>query len=147
VAGTAEWLVEEAEGMGDWIFVEGQGSLDHPAYSGVTLGLMHGSAPHAMVLVHEPGRTVRHAWEDRSGYRAMVKQVPETIRAYESMADLVAPARILGIALNTSAMTESEARREIARVEAETGRTADDVVRFGAERLLDALRSGLEPTP
>ncbi|HEY5496239.1 MAG TPA: DUF1611 domain-containing protein, partial [Candidatus Limnocylindrales bacterium] len=51
--GTVEWLVEQGEAMGDWIILEGQGSLDHPAYSSVTLGLIHGATPHAMVLVHK----------------------------------------------------------------------------------------------
>ena len=55
VQGTCEWLSEEGERRGDWVFVEGQGSLDHPAYSSVTLGLIHGFTPHAMVLVHMPG--------------------------------------------------------------------------------------------
>ena len=53
--GTCEWLVEQGEALGDWVFVEGQGSLDHPAYSAVTLGLIHGTTPHAMVMVHTPG--------------------------------------------------------------------------------------------
>ena len=53
--GTVEWLVEEGERRGDWVIVEGQGSLDHPAYSSVTLGLIHGATPHAMVMVHKPG--------------------------------------------------------------------------------------------
>ena len=66
VAGTVEWLVAQAEEMGDFIIVEGQGSIDHPSYSGVTLGLLHGSAPHAMVMVHEPGRVLHHGWEDRA---------------------------------------------------------------------------------
>ena len=53
--GTVEWLVEQGESRGDWVFVEGQGSIDHPAYSAVTMGLIHGATPHAMVLVHKPG--------------------------------------------------------------------------------------------
>ena len=55
VQGTVEWMLEEGEERGDWIIVEGQGSLDHPAYSSVTLGLIHGATPHAMVMVHKPG--------------------------------------------------------------------------------------------
>ncbi len=55
--GTVEWLVEQGEARGDWVIVEGQGSIDHPAYSAVTLGLIHGATPHAMVLVHKPGTT------------------------------------------------------------------------------------------
>ena len=55
VQGTVEWMIEEAEARGDWIIVEGQGSLDHPAYSSVTLGLIHGATPQAMVMVHKPG--------------------------------------------------------------------------------------------
>ena len=55
VQGSVEWMLEEGETRGDWLIVEGQGSLDHPAYSSVTLGLIHGSTPHAMVMVHKPG--------------------------------------------------------------------------------------------
>jgi uncharacterized NAD-dependent epimerase/dehydratase family protein len=147
VNGTAEWLVEQAEAMGDWIFVEGQGSLDHPQYSPVTLGLVHGTTPHAMILAHEPGRLFHHDWEDRPGPAAAIKTLVENVRAYESVAGLVAPSRVLGIALKTAHLGESEARAEIARVAAETGLATDDPVRFGAERLLDALRTGLATLP
>jgi uncharacterized NAD-dependent epimerase/dehydratase family protein len=143
VNGAAERLVEQAEGMGDWIFVEGQGSIDHPAYSAVTLGLVHGTAPHAMVLVHEPGRVVHSGWEGRPGRAAAIKPLAEYIRLYESVADAICPARVACIALNTARLPESQARAEMARVEVETGLVTDDVVRFGAERLLDALRAQL----
>ena len=55
--GTVEWMVEEGERRGDWVIVEGQGSLDHPAYSSVTLALIHGATPQAMVMVHKAGQT------------------------------------------------------------------------------------------
>ncbi len=140
LAGTVEWLVERAEGMGDWIFVEGQGSLDHPAYSSVTLGLIHGSTPHGMVLVHQPGRTEHHGWEGRG---SPIKSLSETIRVHEQVAGLVRPSRVLAIALDTHLLAESAARAEIGRVTVETGLPTDDPVRFGAERLLDALRVAL----
>jgi uncharacterized NAD-dependent epimerase/dehydratase family protein len=147
VNGTAEWLVEQAEEMGDWIFVEGQGSIDHPQYSPVTLGLVHGTTPHAMILVHEPGRLFHLGWKNRPGAAAILKPLGQTIRSYESVAGLIAPSRVLGIALKTAHLGEVEARTEIERVEEETGLIADDPVRFGAERLLEALRTGLADLP
>lgn len=137
--GTVEWLVEQAEERGDWIFVEGQGSLDHPAYSSVTLGLIHGATPHGMVLVHEPTRSEHHGWEGRPG--AALHDLATMIRLHEEVAGLVAPSKVMGIALNTTALPEGPARAEIARVAAETGLPVDDPVRFGAERLLDGIRA------
>jgi uncharacterized NAD-dependent epimerase/dehydratase family protein len=144
VNGTAEWLVERAEQMGDWIFVEGQGSIDHPAYSAVTLGLMHGCRPHAMVLVHQPGRPGHHGWEGQDGRGWPVKSVPQNIALYEAVAAAVAPAPVAAVALNTSLLTEGEARAEIERVAAETGLPVDDPYRFGPERLFEGLRAALE---
>jgi uncharacterized NAD-dependent epimerase/dehydratase family protein len=141
VQGTTEWLVERAETMGDWVFVEGQGSLDHAAYSSVTLGLIHGATPHAMVMVHEPGREFHHGWEGSPLHR--LKELPAYIRLHEEVARLVAPSVVGGVALSTLAMSDSDARREIAHVEDETGLTTDDPLRFGGERLLDALRARL----
>jgi uncharacterized NAD-dependent epimerase/dehydratase family protein len=140
VQGTCEWLVDRAAEMGDWIFVEGQGSLDHPAYSSVTLGLIHGVRPHAMVLVHQPGREQHHGWEERGSH---LQPLVPFIRLHEELASVVSPSRVAAIALNTSLLDESAARREIARVAEETGLPTDDPVRFGAERLVDALRESL----
>jgi uncharacterized NAD-dependent epimerase/dehydratase family protein len=142
VQGTVEWLIEQAEEQGDWIFVEGQGSLDHPAYSSVTLGLIHGATPQGMVLVHEPTRTEHHGWEGRPG--AALHEIKPLIAIHEAVAGLVAPSKVVGIALNTTALPESQARAEIARVAQETGLTVDDPVRFGAERLLDGIRAQFE---
>jgi uncharacterized NAD-dependent epimerase/dehydratase family protein len=144
VNGAAEWLVERAEGMGDWIFVEGQGSIDHPAYSSVTLGLVHGCAPHAMVLVHQPGRPGHHGWEGADGRGWPIKSVAQNIALYESVAAAVVPAPVAAVALNTSLLSEAEARAEIARVGGETGLPVDDPYRFGPDRLFAALRMTLE---
>jgi uncharacterized NAD-dependent epimerase/dehydratase family protein len=139
VPGTVEWLVERAESMGDWVFVEGQGSLDHPSYSAVTLGLIHGATPQAMVMVHEPGRTEHHGWEGRDAER--LKPLAPFIRLHEEVAALVSPSKVVAVALNTYLTDESKARRAIAETAAETGLVCDDPLRFGGERILDALRA------
>jgi uncharacterized NAD-dependent epimerase/dehydratase family protein len=133
--GTCEWLVEEGERRGDWVIVEGQGSLDHPAYSAVTLGLIHGTTPHAMVMVHKAGLT-EHDFEHLPGFRCPVKPLPEFIAMHEQVAALVAPSSVVAISLNTSLIAdEAEARREIERTARETGLPAGDPVRFGADAL------------
>jgi len=144
INGTAEWLVEQAEEMGDWIFVEGQGSIDHPAYSAVTLGLVHGTTPHAMVLVHQPGRTGHFGWEQATGVEAPTLSLADNIRLYEAVANAVAPSRVAAIALNTALLSEEEARAEIERTAAETGLPTGDPYRFGPERLFADLRASLE---
>lgn len=148
LSGTCEWLVEEAEDMGDWIFVEGQGSLDHPSYSSVTLGLVHGAAPDAMVLVHEVGRTVHHGWEGSDSMAATIKPLAENIALYETVAAAVASSTVAAIALNTRNLSEEDARTEIASVANATGLPTDDPVRFGPDGLFAALRQMLEvPAP
>jgi uncharacterized NAD-dependent epimerase/dehydratase family protein len=144
INGTAEWLVEQAEAMGDWIFVEGQGSLDHPAYSAVTTGLLHGTTPHAMVLVHQPGRRGHFGWEQATGTAAPTLTLADNIRLYEIVANAVAPSRVAAIALNTTLLGEAQAKAEIERVAAETGLPVDDPYRFGPTRLFGALRASLE---
>lgn len=144
--GTAEWLVEQAEAMGDWIFVEGQGSLDHPAYSAVTLGLIHGATPHAMVLVHQPGRTGHVGWERETGVASPLQSLAESIHLYELVAGVVAPSRVVAIALNTAGLDEAEARAEIERVAAETGLPTDDPYRFGPGPLFAGVRAAIEAT-
>jgi len=144
INGTAEWLVEQAEEMGDWIFVEGQGSIDHPAYSAVTLGLVHGTTPQAMVLVHQPGRSGHFGWEQNTGVASPTLSLEDNIRLYESVANAVAPSKVAAIALNTSLLSEEDAYAEIGRVAEETGLPVDDPYRFGPERLFAGLRANVE---
>ena len=139
VAGAAERLVLEGAERADLLFVEGQGALFHPAYSGVTLGLLHGSAPDLLVLVHKPNATHNRNYPDLP-----IPPLNELIAAYESVASRVRPARVGAIALNTSDLDEDAARAAIADAERETGLVADDLVRFGPERVLEALLAALD---
>jgi uncharacterized NAD-dependent epimerase/dehydratase family protein len=147
VQGTVEWMVEQAEARGDWIIVEGQGSLDHPAYSSVTLGLLHGATPHAMVMVHKPGMA-EHDFDHLPDVSFPIARLPEFIRLHESVAGLVAPSKVVAIALNTSLYPEeAAARRVIAEISAETGLPADDPVRFGGGPLWAAIRESVDALP
>jgi uncharacterized NAD-dependent epimerase/dehydratase family protein len=134
IAGAAERLVHEGAERGDLLFVEGQGALFHPAYSGVTLGLLHGSAPDLLVLVHKPGaRSIRN-YPDLP-----IPPLAELVSAYEAVARRVRPARVAAIALNTADLDEHDARAAVGRAQEETGLVADDVVRFGPDRVLGAV--------
>ena len=140
LAGAAEQLVVEgARRGGKLLLVEGQGSIVHPLYSGVTLGLMHGSAPHGFVLCHRAGAT---EIEGCPGHP--IPPLQELVELHERIALPARPARVVCIALNTAALpSDDDARAEIAAVAAETGLPADDPVRFGAGYLLDALLARL----
>lgn len=140
LAGAAERLVVEGARQGDLLWVEGQGAILHPIYSGVALGLMHGSAPHLYVLCHEVGRTVVEGDPTASP----ILSLRELVDLHERMSLKLRPAKVACIALNTSPVSENEARAAIAAAEEETGLPADDPVRFGAGRLLDAV---LKETP
>jgi uncharacterized NAD-dependent epimerase/dehydratase family protein len=139
VAGAAERLVVEGHergGDGAILWIEGQGSLNHPFYSGVTLGLLHGSAPHALVFVHEPGRETIDG-DPRYRIPPLLDLIDDQVR----MARRVRPAAVVAVALKTNRLDEDAARAAIAEVERETALVADDPVRFGAGRLLDAVVS------
>jgi uncharacterized NAD-dependent epimerase/dehydratase family protein len=135
IAGAAEQLVlEGVERGGELLLVEGQGSLLHPAYSGVTMGLIHGSAPHAYVLCHKAGE--RYVDEDE---RFPIPPLSELVALHEQISLLARKARVRAVALNTRDLDEAAARAAIEAAEAETGLPADDPVRFGASRLAEAL--------
>jgi uncharacterized NAD-dependent epimerase/dehydratase family protein len=138
LAGAAERLVVEGASRGDLLWVEGQGSLVHPQFSGVTLGLFHGSAPHALVLCHAAGAT---EIEGCPGHA--IPALAELIDLHERMALPARPAKVVAVALNTSAVDEADARRAVEATEGETGLPADDPVRFGAARLVDAVLAGV----
>jgi uncharacterized NAD-dependent epimerase/dehydratase family protein len=135
LAGAAERLVVEgAERGGELLIVEGQGSLVHPLYSGVTLGLVHGCAPHAFVLCHKAGAT---EIEGSPGHP--IPSLSELVELHERISLPARRARVAGIALNTAGLDDDEARSAIAAAAEETGLPADDPVRHGGDYLLDAI--------
>jgi uncharacterized NAD-dependent epimerase/dehydratase family protein len=145
--GTVEWLVEQGEARGDWVIVEGQGSIDHPAYSAVTLGLIHGATPHAMVMVHRPGQT-EHDFDHLPGMSFPIADLNPFIELHERIAGLVAPSKVVGLSLNTSLFSDDEhARRVIDELAEQTGLPADDPVRFGPDRLWAAIRERVDALP
>ncbi len=141
IAGAAERLVVEgAERGGEVLFVEGQGSLLHPAYSGVTLGLIHGAAPHGYVLCHMAGETIVDGDE-----RFPIPPLSELVALHEQISLLPRRAKVHAVALNTRKLDDGAAKRAIAETEEETGLPADDPVRFGAGKLIGALEPLFEP--
>ena len=132
--GAAEKLVCETHPSTDVVVVEGQGSLWHPAYSAVTLGLMHGSCPQTLVLCHQAGRTAI----EEPPYSPL-PPLAEMVRGYAHMASLVRPARVACIALNCKGLPRPEARVEIEKVEDETGLPAGDVMTGDSPKLWDAV--------
>lgn len=138
-AGASEDLVMEAaktaSGPEDIILVEGQGSLVHPGYSGVTLSLIHGSAPDAMILCHQATRThIRRYTLPIPSYAALVAM-------HHAMTAHVKPAPVIAISLNTYGMSEADARAACTRATDETGLPATDPIRYGPEVLADAVEA------
>jgi D-glutamate N-acetyltransferase len=146
VAGAAERITCDAAERADWVVVEGQGSLTHPGFSGVTLGLLHGSAPDLMILCHDASRSKVKAHDD-----IPIRPLAELVRIYEDAALWSRPAGarrvpVVAVALNTAGLDEAQARSAIARAVEETGLTVADPVRegaAGAARLVLALREAV----
>jgi uncharacterized NAD-dependent epimerase/dehydratase family protein len=141
LAGATERLVVEGGARGDLLWVEGQGAILHPVYSGVTLGLIHGSAPHLYVLCHEAGRT---EIEGAGGGPHVIPPLSELVELHERISLPARPAHVACVAVNTRGVDDAAAREAVAAAEAETGLPADDPVRFGAGRLLDAVLDALK---
>jgi uncharacterized NAD-dependent epimerase/dehydratase family protein len=134
MAGAVEWLTPDND-ADHWDLIEGQGSLFHVSYSGVTLALIHGGQPDALVICHEPTR--KHM-------RGLPEYTLPSIEAVRDMALALArvanPACVaIGLSINTQAMSEADAKAYLADVEQRTGLPATDPFRFGAGKLVDAM--------
>ena len=138
IAGAAEQLVLQGAKDNDIVLVEGQGSLIHPGYSGVTLGLLHGSCPDALILCHQVTRTHIGDYHGREPW-VPIPSYTEMIEIYERAAAPVHPTKTIGICLNTYDMDEAAARDACVQAAEETGLPATDPVRFDSVPLVDAI--------
>ena len=134
MAGSVEWLTPDND-ADHWDLIEGQGSLFHVSYSGVTLALIHGGQPDALILSHEPTRT------HMRGLPGYALPSLEALRDMAlSLARVANPeCQVVGISVNTQALDEAEAIAHIAETEARMGLPTTDPFRFGAGKLVDAL--------
>ena len=137
IAGAAERITVEGAKDADVVLVEGQGSINHPGYSGVTLGLLHGSCPEAMILCHQSSREYIGDYRRASWLR--IPPLSEYVRLYETIGGAVHPTKVVGIALNTYDLDEAAARKACADAARETGLPATDPVRFDPAPLVDAV--------
>ncbi|MDQ4105974.1 MAG: DUF1611 domain-containing protein, partial [Actinomycetota bacterium] len=133
VAGASEQLVlAAAEGSPEVILVEGQGSLGHPAYSGVTLALLHGSCPDCLILCTD-------ASEEKIMGLTPRPAPAHAARLYEEVAALVKPAPVVALSVNTKGLTDAEAEEFVAAVSDSTGLPAADPFRGSAAPILEAV--------
>ena len=132
ISGAVERLVLERKHR-ELLVIEGQGTILHPSYSGVSLGLLHGAAPQALVLCHQPGR------DEMRNLPVAIPTYEEMIHVHETIARPLFPCRVVAVSLNCFGMSIGDARREVDRVEKETGLPTTDCVKFGCGPILEAL--------
>lgn len=133
IAGAAEWLSPETD-ENHWQIIEGQGSLYHPSFAGVTLGLLHGSQPDAFIVCHEPSRTKMR------GVETPLPSIRQVIDLTIQCGKLTNPnIQCIGVAVNTTSLDEDEAWAYLAKIGEEFGLPATDPVRFGMDVMVDKI--------
>ncbi|KQP09790.1 EBNA-1 nuclear protein [Methylobacterium sp. Leaf99] len=133
ISGAVEWIAPAAE-PDHWDLLEGQGSLFHPSFAGVSLGLLHGAQADAFIVCHEPSRTAMR------GVQHPLPTIREVIDLTVQLGRLTNPdIRPVGIAVNTQSLEEGAARTLLAELAREHGLPATDPVRFGVEEIVDRL--------
>ncbi len=136
MAGAVEWLTPDND-PDHWDMIEGQGSLFHISYSGVTMALVHGGQPDALILCHEPTRPHMRGLPDyEMPSLEALRDLAQTLASQSNAA-----AQVVGISINTAAFGEDEALAYLAEVEKRMGLPAVDPFRQGAARLCDALEA------
>ena len=132
-SGVAETLVLDNTGR-DWLFIEGQGSLDNASYSGPALSLLHGCAPQALVFCH-----LADHFNRKHDDGSPLMPVAESIRMHEMMTAPILPAKVVGLSIVTAGIDDGAARDALRKFEDEHGLPATDPLRFGVDNLVDAL--------
>ena len=133
-AGAVEEMIREKGNDHDYLFVEGQGSIVHPAYSAVTCGILHGAMPDALVLCHEAGREAIHGYESFP-----LPPLEEYVDLYEGLAAPVSDAPVVAGALDTSDLDDAAARQALTEYESIVDVPATDVVRYEPDAVLEAI--------
>jgi uncharacterized NAD-dependent epimerase/dehydratase family protein len=132
VSGAIESEIQKYADDNDFIFVEGQGALTHQGYSAVTLGLMHGTQPDAMILVHGLQR-------DHDDYNNKIPDLKKLISFHEQSINFFKKSKVIAIGINSFSLSEEYTREKIKEIEDYTGLPADDVIRYGPEKLTKAV--------
>jgi D-glutamate N-acetyltransferase len=133
IAGSIEHEIDISDAEGhELIMVEGQGALTHQGYSSVTLGLMHGTMPDAMILCHQPARL-------KDDYGQPLPDLNAAIRLHEEVINFFHPTRVVGIGINSVGLTPEEGRAACEAIERQTGLPAVDAFKDGAAKLVDGL--------
>jgi uncharacterized NAD-dependent epimerase/dehydratase family protein len=133
ISGVAEKLVLD-NAHRELLVIEGQGTLIHPSYSGVTLSLLHGCAPQALIMCHHAGK--KHIGNHPD---IPIPPIPTMVKLYEYAASFVNPTKAIAVALNCADYDSTRAREEVDKVESQTGLPTTDVVKFGCEKIIGAL--------
>lgn len=142
IAGAAERITLRGAEGADVVLVEGQGSINHPGYSGVTLGLLHGSCPDAMILCHQATREYIGDYREASWLR--IPPLSQYVKWYEDIGAAVHPTKVIGIAMNTYDLDDAAARAACEAASRETGLPCTDPVRFDGAPLIDAIVGAMQ---
>src|SRR6202035_3098672 len=141
-SGAVEWLSPVRQD-GGWDLIEGQGSLFHPSFAGVSLGLLHGAQPDALVLCHEPGREHMRGLPGRA-----LPELAACLEANLFAAKLTNPdVEAVGVALNTSRLSVQDAQRACREVPKALGLPCQDPIRDGVPLIVDRLTQRFEERP
>jgi len=134
ISGNVEAAIASADGNYEYVFVEGQGSLQHLGYSAAALGLLHGTLPDAMILCHRTNIGV-------SEFGVNTDDLNRMIQIHENLVSFVKPSKVVGISLNTYNLPEEKSRSLINDIQKNTGLPTSDPIRYGTDSVTDGILS------